>query len=103
MFVFRSPSVTYLPIKDTNKHSIFNLGDTNDVRFNLTDFLDFNPIKSYFKSHILSCTNGTIQDITFKFRTGPNTVFLRYNEPYVPADQAFVISNFVNAIMNFSV
>jgi hypothetical protein len=65
-------SIIHLPIKDTNKHFIFNLGDTNDVRFNLTDFLDFNPIKSYSKLRVLSCTNGTIQDITFKFKTGPN-------------------------------
>jgi hypothetical protein len=65
-------SVTHLPIKDTNKHFIFNLGDTNDVMFSLNDFLDFNPINNYFKSRILSCTNGTIQDITFKFRTGLN-------------------------------
>jgi hypothetical protein len=27
----------------------------------------------------------------------------RYNEPYVPADQAFIISKFVNAITNYSV
>jgi hypothetical protein len=60
-------SITHLPIKDTNKHLIFNLGDTNDVMFSLTDFLDFDPIKSYYKSRVLSCTNGKIQDITFKF------------------------------------
>jgi hypothetical protein len=30
-----------------------------------------------------------------------NTVPPRYNEPYVPADQAFVISKFVNVITNF--
>jgi hypothetical protein len=65
-------SVTHLPIKDTNKHFIFNLGDTNDVMFSLNDFLDFNPINNYFKSRVLSCTNGTIQDIIFKFRTGLN-------------------------------
>jgi hypothetical protein len=65
-------SITHLPIKDTNKHFIFNIGDTNDVMFSLTDFLDSDPIKSYFKSHVLSCTNGTIQDITFKFTTELN-------------------------------
>jgi hypothetical protein len=65
-------SVTCLSIKDINKHFIFNLGDNNDVMFNLNNFLDFNPINKYFKSRVLSCTNGTIQDITFKFRTGPN-------------------------------
>jgi hypothetical protein len=31
------------------------------------------------------------------------TVPPRYNEPYIPADQAFVISKFVNAITNYSV
>jgi hypothetical protein len=31
------------------------------------------------------------------------TVFLRYNEPCVPADQGFVISKFVNAITNYLV
>jgi hypothetical protein len=65
-------SVTHFPIKDTNKHFIFKLGDTNDVMFSLNDFLDFNPINNYFKSHVLSYTNGAIQDITFKFRTRPN-------------------------------
>jgi hypothetical protein len=65
-------SVTSLPIKDNNKYFIFNLGDTNNVMFSLTDFLNFDLIKSYYKSRVLSCTNGTIHDITFKFRTGPN-------------------------------
>jgi hypothetical protein len=65
-------SVTRLPIKDTNKHFIFNLGDTNDVMFSLNNFLDFNPINNYFKSRVFPCANGTILDITFKFRTGPN-------------------------------
>jgi hypothetical protein len=27
----------------------------------------------------------------------------QYNKPYVPADQAFVISKFINAITNFLV
>jgi hypothetical protein len=65
-------SVTHLPIKDNNKHFIFNLGDINDVIFSLNGFLDFNPINNYFKSRVFSCTNGTIQDITFKFRTRSN-------------------------------
>jgi hypothetical protein len=65
-------SVTCLPIKDTNKHLIFNLSDTNDVIFSLNNFLDFNPINNYFKSCVFSYLNGTIQDIIFKFRTGPN-------------------------------
>jgi hypothetical protein len=66
-------SVTCLPIKDINKHFIFNLSDTNNVMFSLTDFLEFDPIKNfYYKSRVLSCTNGTISDITFKFTAGLN-------------------------------
>jgi hypothetical protein len=57
-------SVIYFSIKDTNKHFIFNLGDTNDIMFSLTNFLDFDSIKNYFyKSRILSCVNRTILDI----------------------------------------
>jgi hypothetical protein len=38
--------------------------------FSLNNFLDFNPIKIYYdKSRVLSCTNRTILDITFKFMT----------------------------------
>jgi hypothetical protein len=41
--------------------------------FNLTDFLDFDPIKNYFyKSRVLSYANGMILDITFKFMAGNN-------------------------------
>jgi hypothetical protein len=66
-------SVTYLPIKDTNTQFIFNLSDTNDVIFSLNDFLDFDTIKNYYyKSRVLSCKNGTISDITFKFMAGHN-------------------------------
>jgi hypothetical protein len=55
-------SVTCLSIKDTNKHFIFNLGDTNDVMFSLTDFLDFDLIKNYFyKSCVLFCINRSIE------------------------------------------
>jgi hypothetical protein len=32
-----------------------------------------------------------------------STVFSQYNEPYILADQAFIISNFVNTIMNYLV
>jgi hypothetical protein len=66
-------SVMYLPIKDTNKQFIFNLGDTNDVMFSLTEFLEFDPIKNYlYKSRVLSCINRIIMDITFKFMAGHN-------------------------------
>jgi hypothetical protein len=90
-------SIIHLPIKDTNKHFIFNLGDTNDVRFNLTDFLDFNPIKSYSKLRVLSCTNGTIQDITFKFKTGPN-MRLIFDSFYAPRKKCRLF-NHRNSIM----
>jgi hypothetical protein len=56
-----------------NKQFIFNLGDTYDIKFSLTGFLDFDPIKNYYcKSRVLSCANGTILDITFKFLAGFN-------------------------------
>jgi hypothetical protein len=76
-------SVTSLPIKDINKHFTFNLSDTNDVIFNLNGNLDFNPINFHFKSRVLSYTNGTIQDITFKFRTRLNMqlIYFRYYAP----------------------
>jgi hypothetical protein len=76
-------SVTSLPIKDINKHFTFNLSDTNDVILSLNGNLDFNPINFYFKSRVLSYTNGTIQDITFKFRTRLNTrlIYFRYYAP----------------------
>jgi hypothetical protein len=77
-------SVTCLPIKDTNKHFIFNLGDTNDVMFSITNFLDFDPIKNYFyKSRVLSCANETILDITFKFMAGHN-IQLMFDCFYAP-------------------
>jgi hypothetical protein len=66
-------NVTCLPIKEIINNSSFQLGDTNDVIFSLNEFLDFNPINLYSKSRVLSRTNGTIQDITFKFRTRLNT------------------------------
>jgi hypothetical protein len=76
-------SVTCLPFMEINKHFIFNLGDTTDVMFSLIDFLDFNPINNHYKSRVLSCTNGTIQDITFKFRTEPN-MRLIFDSFYAP-------------------
>jgi hypothetical protein len=66
-------SVICLPLKETNKHFIFNFGDINDVMFSLNDFMEFNPIKNYFnKSRVLSCTNEKILDITFKFMAEHN-------------------------------
>jgi hypothetical protein len=66
-------SVTCLPIKDNNKHFIFNLSDTNDVMFSLIKFLNFGPIKNYFyKSRVFSCANEMILDITFKFMAEHN-------------------------------
>jgi hypothetical protein len=66
-------SVTCLPIKNNNKYFNFNLGDTNDVMFSITDFLDFDLNKNYFyKSRVLSYTNGTILNIIFKFTAGLN-------------------------------
>jgi hypothetical protein len=77
-------SITSFPIKDTNKHFIFNLSNTNDVMFNITNFLDFDPNTNYFyKSRVLSCANGTILDITFKFRAGLNMRFI-FNCFYAP-------------------
>jgi hypothetical protein len=45
--------------------------------------LNFNLINLYFKSHVLSRTNGIIQDITFKFRTRLNTqlIYVYYYAP----------------------
>jgi hypothetical protein len=66
-------SVICLPIKDNNKHFIFNLDDTKNVMFSLNDFLDFDPINTYYyKSRVFSCMNGMILDITFKFMAGFN-------------------------------
>jgi hypothetical protein len=39
----------------------------------------------------------------FSFTNASITVSPQYNEPYILADQTFVISNFVNAIMNYLV
>jgi hypothetical protein len=54
-------SVICLSIKDINKQFIFN-----------HDFLDFNLISKYFKSHVFPCMNRTILDIIFKFIAGLN-------------------------------
>jgi hypothetical protein len=70
-------------LKETNKQFIFNLGDTNDVMFSSISFLDFNPINNHHKSRVLSCTNEIIQNITFKFRTGPN-MRLIFDSFYAP-------------------
>jgi hypothetical protein len=76
-------SVTCLPLKNINKHFIFNLGDTTDAMFSLIDFLDFNPINNHHKSRVFFCTNGTIQDIIFKFRTRTN-MRLIFDSFYAP-------------------
>jgi hypothetical protein len=51
--------------------------------FSLNDFLDFNPINNQLKSRVLSCTNRTIQDITFKFKIGPNMQLI-FDSFYAP-------------------
>jgi hypothetical protein len=90
-------SVICFPIKDQNKHFNFNLGDTTDVMFSLIDFLDFNPINNHYKSRVLSCTNRTIQDITFKFRTGPN-MRLIFDSFYAPRKKCRLFNHW-NSIM----
>jgi hypothetical protein len=65
-------SITYFSNKEINKHFVTTLGNTNDVKFSLNNFLDFDPIKIYFKSHVLSYLNGKILNITFKFTVGLN-------------------------------
>jgi hypothetical protein len=45
--------------------------DTDDV-INLSNLLDFNPIKNYFKLCIYSYMNGIILDVTFKFSIRSN-------------------------------
>jgi hypothetical protein len=63
-------SITNLSNKKINKHFDTNLGGTNDVKFSLYNFLDYNPIKIYNKLHVFYCMNRMILDITFKFNTG---------------------------------
>jgi hypothetical protein len=60
-------SITYLSNKDINKQFDATLGNTNNAKFSLHNFLDFNPIKNNNKLHVYFCTNGIILDITFKF------------------------------------
>jgi hypothetical protein len=78
-------SITYYPPnKDINKHFNIILDDTDDVNFNLSNFLEFNLIKNYFKSHVSLYTNRTsIVDITFKFNVG-HDIRLIYDCFYVP-------------------
>jgi hypothetical protein len=59
-------SVTRFSNKYINKYSNLNLDNTDDIN-NLNKFLDSNPIKINFKSHISSRTNGIILNIIFKF------------------------------------
>jgi hypothetical protein len=60
-------SITYLPIKNINKYLTTTLGNTDDVKFNLYNILDFEPIKNNFKLYIFPCKNGMIFSITFNF------------------------------------
>jgi hypothetical protein len=87
-------SVICLPLKETNKHFIFNLGDTTNVMFSLTDFLDFNPINNHHKSRVFSCTNGTIQDITFKFMARYN-IQLIFDCFYAPRKKRRLIKHLI--------
>jgi hypothetical protein len=64
--------VIYPLNKEINKHFNINLGDTNDVKFNLNSLLDFNSIKNHIKLRVLFSANRTILDITFKFMAGLN-------------------------------
>jgi hypothetical protein len=60
-------SITYPSNKEINKYSINSLGDTNNVKISLNNFLDYDSIKIYFKLHIFPHTNRIILNITFKF------------------------------------
>jgi hypothetical protein len=64
----------------------------------------FKSLSNLFKHFIISTNKYkrqllTTGDIIEHYTTVPP----QYNEPYVLADQAFVISKFVNAITNYSV
>jgi hypothetical protein len=87
-------SVMRLPIKDNNKQFIFNTVDTNDVKFSLNKFLDFNPINNYFKLYVSSCMNRTILIITFKFIARLNRRFI-YICYYTPRKKQWLFNHFV--------
>jgi hypothetical protein len=74
-------NVTCSPIKEINKQFNNNLDNTINININLNQTLNFDPIKYYFKSHISSCTNGMILNITFKFMVGLN-IWLIFNYFY---------------------
>jgi hypothetical protein len=76
-------SITYLPIKNINKHFSGILGNTDDVKFSLNNFLDSDSITNYLKSYVSSSKNGMILDITFKFIIGSN-MWLIYAYLYAP-------------------
>jgi hypothetical protein len=76
-------SVTCSINKKINKYFNNILGDTNDIKSSLNNFLDFNTIKFHYKSHVFPCINGTILDITFKFMVGFNMQLI-YDCFYVP-------------------
>jgi hypothetical protein len=65
-------NVTCFSNKNINKYFNNILDDTNDVSFSLNNFLNFNLIKNYLKSHIFPYMNETILNITFKFIVGLN-------------------------------
>jgi hypothetical protein len=65
-------SVINLSNKKINKHFDATLSDINDVKFNLYNLLDYDPIKTYNNLHVLYYSNGIISNITFKFNTGIN-------------------------------
>jgi hypothetical protein len=86
-------SKTFLPNTDINKHFIATLGDTDDVKFSLNNFLNFDPIKKYFKSHVFSCINGMILDITFKFTAKFNMWFI-YDCFYILKEKQWLYNTF---------
>jgi hypothetical protein len=69
--------------KEINKHLYNQLGNTNDIMFSLTNFLDFDPITIFFMSHIYPCINEIILNITFKF-TAEFNMKLIFNCFYAP-------------------
>jgi hypothetical protein len=62
-------SIICLLNKNINKHLDTIFGDTNDDKFSLINFLDFNPIKNYFKLCVSSCINRMILDNSWQDTT----------------------------------
>jgi hypothetical protein len=90
-------SVTCLPVKDINKHFIFNLGNTNDIKFSLNNFLNFDLIINYSKSCVFYCANRTILNITFKFIVELNMQLI-FDYFYTPRKKRQLRSYFENLI-----